>query len=55
MYWNIKLIHKNIKKQNQINYLSENKFLVKRMRLAESLRLIIKPLTDMVFNTRSYF
>ena len=28
MYCKIKLIHKNIKKQNDINYLSENKFLV---------------------------
>ena len=45
----MKLIHKNIKKEDEINYLSQNKFLVKRMGLAESLRLVIKPLTDMIF------
>ena len=52
MYCKIKLIHKNIKKKRkkkEINYLNEIKFLVKRMELAESLRLIIKPLTDMIF------
>ena len=49
MYCKIKLIHKNIKKKNEISYLSENKFLVERLGLAESLRLIVKPLTDMIF------
>ena len=49
MYCKIKLMHKNIKKQNEINYLKESKFLVKRMGLAESLCFIIKPLTDMIF------
>ena len=32
-----------------MNYLSENKFLVKRMELAESLHFIIMPLTDVSF------
>ena len=45
----MKLIHKNVKKQDEINFLSENKFLVKRMGLAESLRSVIKPLKDMIF------
>ena len=52
MYCKIKLIHKNIKKREkkkEINYLNDIKFLVKRMELAESLRLIIKPLTDLIF------
>ena len=35
--------------KNKINYLSKNKCLVKRMGLAESIRLIIKLLTDMIF------
>ena len=49
MYFKINLIHKNTKKLDEINYLSENAFLIKRMGLADSLRLIIKPLTDTVF------
>ena len=46
MYCKIKLIHENIKNYNEINYLSENKFLIKRTWLAENLRLIIKHLTE---------
>ena len=55
MSYGIKIVHKKIKKYNEIKYLSENKFFPdQKIGFAESLCLIIKPITDAFLDTKLF-